>query len=53
MPTLTKSKKPDQPENQIAGVRIQLDILRKQGILIDLNISGTGMFTRVASFRAS
>ena len=37
-------------ENQIVGVQIQLDILRKQGILIDLNISGTSMFTKHASF---
>ena len=37
-------------QNQIAGVKIQLEILRKQGILIDLNISGTSMFTKVASF---
>lgn len=35
---------------QIVPIRFQLDILRKQGILIDINISGTGMFTRVASF---
>lgn len=37
-------------EDQIVPVRIQLDILRKQGILVDLNISGTSMFTKVASF---
>ena len=38
------------PVNRIASVRVQLDILRKQGLLIDLDISGTGMFTRTASF---
>lgn len=37
-------------ENQILSVQVQLDILRKQGLLIDLNISGTGMFTKTASF---
>lgn len=36
--------------NQLASVRVQLDVLRKQGLLIDLNISGTGMFTKTASF---
>jgi hypothetical protein len=36
--------------DQITSVRIQLDVLRKQGLLIDLNISGTGMFTKTASF---
>ena len=36
--------------NQVTSVRIQLDVLRKQGLLIDLNISGTGMFTKTASF---
>lgn len=38
------------PENKILGVQVQLDILRNQGLLIDLNISGTGMFTKTASF---
>ncbi len=37
-------------ENRIMGVQLQLDTLRKQGILIDLNITGTGMFTKSASF---
>ena len=37
----------DQP---VAGVHLELDVLRKQGLLIDLNISGTGMFTKTASF---
>ncbi|MBI3161467.1 MAG: hypothetical protein HYZ23_03110 [Chloroflexi bacterium] len=31
-------------------VRIQLDILRENGILIDLTITGSGMFTKTASF---
>lgn len=35
---------------QIQSVQMQLDILRKQGLLINLNISGTGMFTKTASF---
>ena len=37
-------------ENRIMGVQLQLDTLRQQGILIDLNITGTGMFTKSASF---
>lgn len=37
-------------ESKIFTVQMQLDILRKQGILIDLNITGTGMFTKSASF---
>lgn len=35
---------------QIHSVQMQLDILRKQGLLVNLNISGTGMFTKSASF---
>ncbi|MBK8467718.1 MAG: hypothetical protein IPL32_18040 [Chloracidobacterium sp.] len=31
-------------------VRVQLDILRENGILIDLTITGSGMFTKTASF---
>lgn len=31
-------------------VRLQLSILRENGILIDLNITGSGMFTKTASF---
>lgn len=31
-------------------VRVQLDILRENGILIDLTIKGSGMFTKTASF---
>ena len=37
-------------ENRIMGVQLQLDTLRQQGILIDMNITGTGMFTKSASF---
>jgi hypothetical protein len=37
-------------ERKIFTVQMQLDILRQQGILIDLNITGTGMFTKSASF---
>ena len=37
-------------ESQITSVSFQLDVLRKQGILVDLNITGTGMFTKSASF---
>ncbi len=35
--------------DRIHSVRLQLDTLRKQGLLIDLNISGTSMFTRSAT----
>lgn len=31
-------------------VRVQLDILRENGILIDLTITGSGIFTKTASF---
>ena len=31
-------------------VRVQLDILRENGILIDLTITGAGMFTKTANF---
>jgi hypothetical protein len=27
------------------GIHFELDVLRKQGLLIDLNITGTGMVT--------
>lgn len=35
---------------KIGNISLQLDMLRKQGLLIDLNIAGTGMFTRQANF---
>jgi hypothetical protein len=38
------------PVEKIGSVRLQLTTLRKQGILIDLNISGTSMFTKLASW---
>jgi len=38
------------PADQIRSVRIQLDVLRNQGILIDLSIRGTSMFTRSATW---
>ena len=37
-------------EGQIMTVGAQLDLLRKQGILIDLTVTGTSMFTRTANF---
>lgn len=39
-----------QPEKRVAGVVMELDVLRKQGILVDLNITGKTMFTKTASF---
>lgn len=36
--------------DHIRGVQFELDILRRQGILVDLNISGVGMFTRQATW---
>lgn len=38
------------PAEKIGSVRLQLSVLRKQGILIDLNVSGTSMFTKLASW---
>jgi len=32
------------------GIHFKLDVLRKQGLLIDLNITGTGMFSKAASW---
>lgn len=37
-------------DSPVAAIHIQLDVLRKQGLLIDLNVAGTGMFTKTASF---
>jgi len=37
-------------ESKITSVGAQLDLLRKQGILIDLSVTGTSMFTRTANF---
>ena len=37
-------------ENRVMTVQMQLNALRDQGLLIDLNITGTGMFTKSASF---
>lgn len=37
-------------ESRVLSVQVQLDILRKQGLLVDLNITGTGMFTKSASY---
>ncbi|HCR70968.1 MAG TPA: hypothetical protein DIW23_05960, partial [Anaerolineae bacterium] len=38
------------PIDQIRSVQVELDVLRNQGILIDLNISGVSMFTRSATW---
>jgi hypothetical protein len=38
------------PADQIRSIQVQLDVLRKQGLLIDLSIRGTSMFTRTASW---
>lgn len=35
---------------RIQSVKLQLDVLRKQGILVDLDISGLSMFARAASW---
>ena len=35
---------------QIKKVSLQLSVLRNQGLLIDLNVSGTGMFARSANW---
>lgn len=37
-------------EDAIRTVQVQLDVLRKQGVLVDLCISGTSMFTRSTSW---
>lgn len=37
-------------ESKIVSVGAQLDLLRRQGILIDLTVTGTSMFTRTANF---
>lgn len=39
-----------QPTDSIRTVQVQLDVLRNQGILIDLNIRGVSMFTRAATW---
>ena len=36
--------------NRIGRVKIELDFLRKQGLLVNLDISGTGMFARTATY---
>lgn len=35
---------------EIGEVRLQLDLLRQQGILVDLTVTGTSMFTRAATW---
>jgi len=37
------------PEN-VRGVKYNLDQLRKEGLLVDLNVSGIGMFIKTASY---
>ena len=37
-------------ESKMQTVQLQLERLRSQGVLVDLNISGTSMFTRAASW---
>ena len=37
-------------ESKMRTVQLQLERLRSQGVLVDLNISGTSMFTRAASW---
>jgi len=39
-----------QDPDRIRAVSLQLDTLRKQGILVDLTIGGVGMFTRAATW---
>jgi hypothetical protein len=39
-----------QTGKKVARVRFELDYLRRNGLLVDINIGGTGMFTRGASF---
>lgn len=53
--TDTEVKDPKKKAEKVTGkraipVRLQLNILRENGILIDLNITGSGMFTKTASF---
>jgi hypothetical protein len=36
--------------DRIGRVKIELDFLRKQGLLVNLDISGTGMFARTATY---
>ena len=36
--------------DRIKTVQLQLNVLRNQGILVDLSVSGTGMFTRTATW---
>jgi hypothetical protein len=36
--------------DRIKIVQLQLNVLRNQGILVDLSVSGTGMFTRTATW---
>lgn len=44
------SKRTGIEKSRFKTVQMQLDTLRKQGLLIDLNISGTSMFNKSASF---
>jgi hypothetical protein len=44
------AKRTGQSVDQIHSVKVQLDVLRNQGILIDLNIRGVSMFTRAATW---
>lgn len=37
-------------ESKISSVAFELDYLRKNGLLVDINVTGVGMFTRSASF---
>lgn len=36
--------------DRIGQVKIELDVLRRQGLLVDLDISGVGMFARTATY---
>ena len=36
--------------DRVKTVQLQLNVLRNQGILVDLSVSGTGMFTRTATW---
>ncbi|MBI5954389.1 MAG: hypothetical protein HY865_22255 [Chloroflexi bacterium] len=52
---MTDTKDRKQKAEKVTGrraipVKLQLDILRENGILIDLTITGSGMFTKTASF---
>ena len=44
------AKETGQHINEIASVQIQLDVLRKQGILVDVEVSGSSLFTRQTSW---